>query len=235
MPSPRASPRSRREARRPGGVPRRRAGRGARRAASAPLPGRERVDSPFVTIDPPGARDLDQAMHIGAHGDGVPRSLRDRRPRLCSSSPAGRWTATRTTRAVTVYAPDRKVPLHPPVLSEGAASLLPGEWRPAVLWTLDLDAARRADPHGGRRASAGAQRLPAHLRGRAGVACAAAARGGRAAAGDRARARRRAARGARAGGRPGRRRLDGALPRRRWRAKITTPRSRCSPAWPRPR
>jgi exoribonuclease R len=41
---------------------------------------------------------------------------------------------------VTVYAPDRKAPLHPPVLSEGAASLLPGEWRPAVLWTLDLDA-----------------------------------------------------------------------------------------------
>ena len=26
------------------------------------------------------------------------------------------------------------------MLSEGAASLLPGEWRPAVLWTLDLDA-----------------------------------------------------------------------------------------------
>jgi exoribonuclease R len=29
--------------------------------------------------------------------------------------------------------------LHPPVLSEGAASLLPGQVRPAVLWTLDLD------------------------------------------------------------------------------------------------
>jgi hypothetical protein len=26
------------------------------------------------------------------------------------------------------------------VLSEGAASLLPGQWTPAVLWTLDLDA-----------------------------------------------------------------------------------------------
>ncbi len=36
--------------------------------------------------------------------------------------------------------PDGKIPLYPPALSEGAASLLPDEWRPAVLWTLDLDA-----------------------------------------------------------------------------------------------
>src|SRR4029079_746601 len=43
-------------------------------------------------------------------------------------------------RGVTVYAPDHNTPLHPTVLSEGAASLLPDQWRPAVLWTLDLDA-----------------------------------------------------------------------------------------------
>jgi exoribonuclease R len=43
-------------------------------------------------------------------------------------------------RGVTLYAPDRNVGLHPEVLSTGAASLLPGQLRPALLWTLDLDA-----------------------------------------------------------------------------------------------
>jgi exoribonuclease R len=44
-------------------------------------------------------------------------------------------------RGQTVYLPDGSVPLHPPVLSEGASSLLPDGPRPAVLWTIDLDAA----------------------------------------------------------------------------------------------
>ena len=43
-------------------------------------------------------------------------------------------------RGQTVYAPDRKAPLHPPVLSEGAASLLEGQVRPAFVWRFDLDA-----------------------------------------------------------------------------------------------
>src|SRR4051812_8153136 len=42
----------------------------AQAAASAPRPERERVDIPFVTIDPPGARDLDQALHIERRGAG---------------------------------------------------------------------------------------------------------------------------------------------------------------------
>jgi hypothetical protein len=41
----------------------------AQAAAGAPEPARERVDIPLVTIDPPGARDLDQAVHIGRRGD----------------------------------------------------------------------------------------------------------------------------------------------------------------------
>ena len=43
-------------------------------------------------------------------------------------------------RGMTLYAPDRRTPLHPLVLSEGAASLLPDQVRPALLWTLTLDA-----------------------------------------------------------------------------------------------
>ena len=42
-------------------------------------------------------------------------------------------------RGVTYYLPDGRAPLHPPVLGEGSASLLPGEDRPALLWTIDLD------------------------------------------------------------------------------------------------
>ena len=54
-------------------------------------------------------------------------------------------------RGTTLYAPDRRTPLHPPVLSEGAASLLPDEVRPALLWTLQSGrqwpaARRRGDP-----------------------------------------------------------------------------------------
>jgi exoribonuclease R len=112
----------------------------AEAAAARPLPERERVELPFVTIDPPGARDLDQALHIARLGEGhrVSYAIADPGAFIAPGGPLDRDTHA---RAVTVYAAGGKVPLHPPVLSEGAASLLPGEWRPAVLWTLDLDGA----------------------------------------------------------------------------------------------
>ena len=43
----------------------------AARAAQAPrLPELDRTDLPFVTIDPEGAQDLDQALHVARDGDG---------------------------------------------------------------------------------------------------------------------------------------------------------------------
>src|SRR4051812_12770050 len=39
-------------------------------AAGAFAGGGERLDVPFVTIDPPGSRDLDQALHIERTGAG---------------------------------------------------------------------------------------------------------------------------------------------------------------------
>jgi exoribonuclease R len=108
------------------------------RAAASAAPARDRVDLPFVTIDPPGSRDLDQALHIercdGGHR--VRYAIADLGAFVARAGALDRETHR---RAVTVYAPDENAPLHPPVLSEGAASLLPGVWRPAVLWTLDLD------------------------------------------------------------------------------------------------
>jgi len=112
-------------------------------AAAAAGPGGERPRSefPFVTIDPPGSRDLDQALHVARRPAGggyrVSYAIADL---AAFVRPGGALDAAVWARGVTMYAPDRATPLHPPVLSEGAASLLEGEDRPAVLWTLDLDA-----------------------------------------------------------------------------------------------
>ena len=43
-------------------------------------------------------------------------------------------------RGQTIYAPDQRTPLHPPRLSEDAASLLPDQVRPAYVWDMALDA-----------------------------------------------------------------------------------------------
>jgi exoribonuclease R len=112
--------------------------REAAAAAAQRQPAGERIDLPFVTVDPPGSRDLDQALHIERRGDGhrVSYAIADVGAFVAAGGALDRDTRT---RGVTVYAPDAKTPLHPPILSEGAASLLPGEWHPAVVWTLDLD------------------------------------------------------------------------------------------------
>ncbi|MEQ1737718.1 MAG: RNB domain-containing ribonuclease, partial [Rhodoglobus sp.] len=43
-------------------------------------------------------------------------------------------------RGQTLYAPDGRIPLHPTVISEDAASLLEGAERPAFVWRFELDA-----------------------------------------------------------------------------------------------
>ena len=82
--------------------------------------------------------DLDQAMHLERREDGLPGALRDRRRRVVRA-PGGAVDREAHARGETIYLPGAKAPLHPTVLSEGAASLLPDQERPAVLWTLDLD------------------------------------------------------------------------------------------------
>ena len=104
------------------------------------LPDADEAAIPFVTIDPPGSRDLDQALHLERHDVGfrVHYAIADV---AAFVSPGGALDREAHARGQTFYAPDRNATLYPPVLSEGAASLLPGEERPAVLWTLDVDAA----------------------------------------------------------------------------------------------
>ena len=112
----------------------------AEAAARAPrLPDLDRTDLPLVTIDPPGSRDLDQAVHVArsAAGYRVSYAIADV---AAFVEPGGALDAEVQQRGVTLYAPDTRVPLHPPVLGEHAASLVADEVRPALLWELDLDA-----------------------------------------------------------------------------------------------
>jgi len=111
----------------------------------------DRTDRPFVTLDPAGSTDLDQAFALeraGAdvvlhyaiadvgffvdHGDAVDGEA---------------WT-----RGVTVYLPAERARLYPATLSEGAASLLPDGPRPAVVFTVRVDEAGAARLDGVERA-----------------------------------------------------------------------------------
>jgi len=101
---------------------------------------RDVTELPFVTIDPAGSTDLDQAVFIERRGRGyrVHYAIAD----VASFVRPGSALDLEThRRGVTLYSPDLRTSLHPPVLSEGAASLLPDVVRPAVLWRIDLDSA----------------------------------------------------------------------------------------------
>lgn len=96
---------------------------------------------PLVTLDPPGSRDLDQAFAIEA-GAGDELLLHYAIADVAAHVRAGGAIERASqARGETVYLPGRRIPLHPPQLSEGVASLLPDEVRLAVLWTLRIDKA----------------------------------------------------------------------------------------------
>jgi exoribonuclease R len=99
----------------------------------------DRTDLPLVTIDPDGSTDLDQAFTASRLGSGyrVHYAIVDLGSYV---TPEGAIDTEARRRGVTIYAPDRRAPLHPPSLSEGAASLLANRDRAVLLWTLDLDA-----------------------------------------------------------------------------------------------
>ncbi|MDT7538877.1 MAG: hypothetical protein QOI82_2462 [Actinomycetota bacterium] len=111
----------------------------AEQAAAAPrLPDLDLTTQPFLTIDPAGSLDLDQAMHLERDGTGftVHYAIADV---AAFVTPGTALDAETHARGETSYFPDLRVPLHPPVLAENAASLLPDQVRPAVVWTLALD------------------------------------------------------------------------------------------------
>ncbi|WP_409057421.1 RNB domain-containing ribonuclease [Streptomyces sp. SYP-A7185] len=117
----------------------------AERAVVAPrLPAYDATDVPLFTIDPPTSVDLDQAMHLSRRDAGGYRVRYAIADVAAYVTPGGPLDSEAHRRVTTLYFPDEKVPLHPTALSEGAASLLPGQDCPAVLWTIDLDGEGRA-------------------------------------------------------------------------------------------
>ena len=110
-------------------------------AANPRLPELDRTELPFVTIDPEGARDLDQALHIERAGSGegyvVHYAIADVAAFVAPGDPVD---VESHLRGETLYGAESKVPLHPPVISEDAGSLVPDQVRPALLWTIQVDA-----------------------------------------------------------------------------------------------
>ncbi|MBK5217293.1 MAG: RNB domain-containing ribonuclease [Propionibacteriales bacterium] len=96
----------------------------ARQAASnLKLPDLDRTDIPFITIDPATSMDLDQALHIERDGDGyvVYYAIADVASFVEFGGPLDQEA---NRRGQTLYGADSKIPLHPKVLSDDAASLL---------------------------------------------------------------------------------------------------------------
>ncbi|MGB3828142.1 MAG: RNB domain-containing ribonuclease [Ornithinimicrobium sp.] len=120
--------------------------REARQAVEHPdLPARDETDIDFITIDPPGSMDLDQAMHIELAGgpEDAPSEAHFRVRYAIADVPAfvsagGATDQEVRLRGQTIYCPDTRVPLHPAVISEEAASLLPDRTRPAYIWDMLL-------------------------------------------------------------------------------------------------
>src|SRR3954463_10423815 len=77
------------------------------------LPAADATDIAFVTIDPKGSKDLDQAIHIARAGDGylVSYAIADV---AAFVPPGGALDAETHRRGETLYFPDLRVPLHPP-------------------------------------------------------------------------------------------------------------------------
>ncbi|MFK4730179.1 RNB domain-containing ribonuclease [Agromyces mediolanus] len=117
-----------------------------------PRPTRDLRELPFATLDPAGARDLDQAFLIERRAGGgwlfryaiadVPAFVR----------PSGSVDEEARRRGQSLYAADGMIPLHPPVIGVDRASLLPGEERAAYVWTFRLDDAGAVESTGLERA-----------------------------------------------------------------------------------
>jgi exoribonuclease R len=102
-------------------------------AQRAPTEHVDRTDWAFITLDPATSTDLDQAFTIERSGDDLilHYAIADVSWFVRAGDPLDveAWK-----RGATMYLPDGKAGLYPPVLAEGAASLLPEGPRPAVIF-----------------------------------------------------------------------------------------------------
>ncbi|GAB2611375.1 RNB domain-containing ribonuclease [Pseudactinotalea suaedae] len=122
-----------------------------RAAAAPPRHDLDATDVELVTVDPPGSRDLDQALYLSRQGEGylVQYAIADPASFI---TPGGALDTEVHERGLTFYGPDGRIGLHPAALAEGAASLLPEQARPACVWRIELDASGEIVEAGVRRA-----------------------------------------------------------------------------------
>ncbi|SFO79512.1 Exoribonuclease R [Mesorhizobium sp. NFR06] len=122
-------------------------------AAAKRVPDRhaDRIAMPFVTLDPAASTDLDQAFSIEASGGDL--LLHYAIADVAWFVEDGDMVDLEAwNRGETLYLPDGKAGLYPPVIAEAAASLLPDGPRPAIVFTVrvaedgavKLDGAERA-------------------------------------------------------------------------------------------
>ncbi|WP_420808249.1 RNB domain-containing ribonuclease [Arthrobacter ruber] len=137
--------------------------------AASGLPPEDLRALPFLTIDPPGSTDLDQAVHLARlpgtpANDGTQDTPDGYEVRYAIADvplfvrPGGAIDREARLRGQTLYAPDGRISLHPEVVSENAASLLPDRDRPAFVWHFRLDAGAQVQSVTVRRATVRSRR-----------------------------------------------------------------------------
>jgi hypothetical protein len=112
----------------------------AEAASRQPLPAYEDdlTDLPFLTIDPPGSMDLDQAMHLERTDDGfrVRYAIADVATFV---RPGGAMDVETHRRGETLYLPDARTPLHPPACRRARHPCCPTRrgrrWSGPSTWT----------------------------------------------------------------------------------------------------
>ncbi len=110
-----------------------------RAATRTPTGHADWTSHPFITLDPAGSTDLDQAFAITTDGSAfiLFYAIADIGWFV---EPDGPIADEAWRRGETLYLPDGKASLYPPILSQGAASLLPDGPRPAVVFSIRIDA-----------------------------------------------------------------------------------------------
>ncbi|HEX8481086.1 MAG TPA: RNB domain-containing ribonuclease [Allosphingosinicella sp.] len=115
-------------------------------AERVPAEHSDRTGRPFVTLDPASSTDLDQAFSLERSGPDLllHYAIADVAWFVDDGDPLDEEAWRRGT---TQYLPDGRAGLYPPVLSEGAASLLPDGPRPAIVFAVRIaeDGSARLD------------------------------------------------------------------------------------------
>ena len=116
--------------------------REAREPRVPEVPRRDLRDLPAFTIDPPTARDFDDAISAETLDDGAVRVWVHVADVAAHVRPGSHLDREAFRRGTSVYVPGLVEPMLPEALSNQACSLVPFQDRPAVTVELDLEGAR---------------------------------------------------------------------------------------------